>query len=399
MDFADRVLQLAPEGAYHMLARAQALEATGREVIHLEIGQPDVPTFENIARAGIQAILDGQTRYTASAGVPHLREVIAQQAGEQRGLEIRPSQVVVGPGAKPALFFPTLALVRPGDEVIYPDPGFPTYAAMIGVAGGVPMPVPLREEADFSFDLRAFDAVVSDRTRLIILNSPGNPTGGVMPLAAVEHVAGAALRHDAWVLSDEIYSRLLFGGGSAPSIATLPGMAERTVICDGFSKTYAMTGWRLGFGIMPEPLAERVELLLTHSIGCTASFTQYAGIEAVTGPQDQVTAVVAEYQRRRDVLVTGLNAMPGVRCRLPQGAFYAFPNVSAFGRTSEWLADYLLTEAGVAALPGNAFGPGGEGYLRLCFANSMENIELALDRIALALKALAAPSRNYAGTL
>jgi aspartate/methionine/tyrosine aminotransferase len=385
MAFADRVSHLAPEGAYHMLARAQALEATGRKIIHLEIGQPDAPTFANIVEAGVQALRDGRTRYTAAAGILGLRQAIAEQAGRQRGMTIRPSQVVVGPGAKPALFFPTLALVRPGDEVIYPDPGFPTYEAMIGVAGGVALPAPLLEESDFSFDLDAFDRLISDRTRLIILNSPSNPTGGVMPLAALEHIADVARRRDIWVLSDEIYTRLAYDGCAVPSIAALPGMAERTIICDGFSKTYAMTGWRLGFGIMPESLAERVELLLTHSVGSTADFTQHAGLAALTGPQDQVEAVVAEYQRRRDLLVAGLNAIPGVRCRYPQGAFYVFPNITAFGRPSTWLANYLLEEGGVALLPGAAFGKYGEGYLRLCFASSLENIREALDRMAEAL--------------
>jgi aspartate aminotransferase len=391
MVFADRVHHLAPEGAYYMLARAQALEATGREIIHLEIGQPDVPTFENVAQAGIQAIQAGHTRYNPPAGLPALREAIAEDVGRRRGISVRPSQVVVGPGAKPALLFPTLALVRPGDEVIYPDPGFPTYSAMIGVAGGVPVPVPLREEENFSFDLTVFDRVVSDRSRLIILNSPSNPTGGVLPMPTLERIADAAQRHDIWILSDEIYTRLVFDGVTVPTIASLPGMAERTVICDGFSKTFAMTGWRLGFGIMPEALAERVTLLLTHSVGCTATFTQYAGLEALTGPQDQVEAVVAKYQRRRDVLVDGLNAIPGLQCRRPQGAFYAFPNVSAFGRTSDWLADYLLEEAGVAVLPGTAFGEAGEGYLRLCFANSMQSIHIALERIAAALAKLGTP--------
>ncbi len=385
MPFAERVNHLAPEGAYHMLARAQALEAEGREIIHLEIGQPDAPTFDNIAQAGIQAIQDGHTRYTPPMGIPALRQAIAEDAEKRRKIEVHPAQVVVGPGAKPALFFPTLALVRPGDEVIYPDPGFPTYAAMIGVAGGTPVPVPLREENDFAFDLDIFDKLLSDRTRLIILNSPSNPTGGVLSLPVLEHIADAARRHDIWVLSDEIYTRLAFDGMLVPSIAALPGMRERTVICDGFSKTYAMTGWRLGYGIMPESLAERVGLLLTHSIGCTATFTQYAGLEALTGPQEQAENVVAEYQRRRDVLVAGLNAIPGVQCRVPQGAFYVFPNVSAFNRTSNWLADYLLEQAGVAVLPGTAFGAGGEGYLRLCFANSMENIQSALERISAAL--------------
>ena len=287
------------------------------------------------------------------------------------------------------MFFPTLALVHPGDEVIYPDPGFPTYEAMIGVAGGVPVPVPLDEENDFAFNLDRFDAALSPRTRMIVLNSPSNPTVGVLSREVLEHIAEAARQRDIWVLADEIYARLAF---DAPviSIASLPGMAERTIICDGFSKTYAMTGWRLGFGIMPEALAERVELLLTHSIGCTATFTQYAGIEAVLGPQGQVDAMVAEYKRRRDMFVAGLNAIPGIKCRLPQGAFYAFPNVSVLGRTSDWLADYLLSEAGVAALPGTAFGAGGEGYLRFSFANSMENLGLALEQMAEALGKLSA---------
>ena len=388
MDFAERVVKLEPEGAYYMLARAQELEARGWEVIHLEIGQPDEPTYANISAAGIQAIQDGYTRYTPSEGIKSLRQAIAADAGRRRGVTFTPEQVVVGPGAKPALFFPTLALVQPGDEVIYPDPGFPTYEAMIQVAGGVPVPVPLKEAEDFSFDLDAFDQLVNPRTRLIILNSPSNPTGGLMPLQALEQVAAAVRRHNAWVLSDEIYTRLVYED-PAPSIITLPGMAERTIICDGFSKTYAITGWRLGFGFMPEALAERVGLLLTHSVGCTASFTQVAGLEAINGPQDQVEAVVAAYKRRRDVLVSGLNAIPGVSCRTPQGAFYVFPNITSFGRTSDWLAEYLLDEAGVALLPGTSFGKYGEGYLRLCFANSLENIQKALEWLAEAFGKLA----------
>ncbi len=388
MNFADRVALLAPEGAYEVLAKAQALEAAGRHVIHLEIGQPDIQTFDTVARAGIRAIEEGHTRYNPPSGVGALREAIAEDAGRRRGIEVKPSEVIVVPGAKPMLFFPTMALVDPGDEVIYPDPGFPTYAAMTGVVGGVPMPIPLREETGFAFDMEAFERAIGDRTRLIILNSPSNPTGGVLPREVLERIAEAAIRHDAWVLSDEIYMRLTFDGVSLPTIASLPGMRERTIICDGFSKTYAMTGWRLGFGIMPEPLARRLGLLLTHSIGCTATFTQHAGVEALTGPQAQVEGVLAEYQRRRDVLVAGLNAIPGVQCRVPQGAFYAFPNVTAFGRPSAWLADYLLEEAGVAVLPGDAFGDAGEGYLRLCFANSMERIETALTRVADALRNL-----------
>jgi aspartate aminotransferase len=387
MDFADRVVTLAPEGAYYMLSRAQALEAVGKDIIHLEVGQPDVPTFQNIAQAGMDAIEEGYSTYTPSAGIPALRKAVAEDAGQRRGVVFEPSQVVIGPGAKPALFFPTLALVRPGDEVIYPDPGFPTYKAMIEVAGGTPVPVPLLEENGFSFDLEVFDNLVNNRTRMIVLNSPGNPTGGVMPLEALEHIAAVARQRDIWILTDEIYSRLVYEA-PAPSIVSIPGMAERTIICDGFSKTYAMTGWRLGYGIMPKALAERVELLLTHSVGCTASFTQIAGLEAVQGPQERVDEVLAEYKRRRAVLVAGLNKIPGVRCQMPQGAFYAFPNVAALGKPSDWLAEYLLEEGGVALLPGTSFGKYGEGFLRLCFANSMENIEIAIERMRRALAKL-----------
>jgi aspartate/methionine/tyrosine aminotransferase len=385
MEFTERVSHLAPEGAYQMFARANELEAKGHEIIHMEIGQPDFPTFENIVKAGISAIEQGHTRYSPSGGLGSLRQTLAEYAGKYRNIEILASQVVVGPGAKPALFFPAIALIHPGDEVIYPDPGFPTYPAMIGVAGGIPVPVPLLEDTDFSIDLEKLDNLVNSRTRMIILNSPSNPTGGVLPLSTLEHIAQIAVQHDIWILSDEIYSRIAYDDQSVISIATLPGMAERTVICDGFSKTYAMTGWRLGFGIMPEPLAEKVELLLTHAIGCTATFTQYAGIEALEGPQDQVDTVVATYQHRRDLLVEGLNSIPGVSCRIPQGAFYAFPNVSSFGRESEWLANYLLEEAEVAVLPGTAFGKNGMGYIRLCFAINAPTIELALERIRGAL--------------
>jgi aspartate/methionine/tyrosine aminotransferase len=381
MRFASRVETLEPEGAYAVLARAQALEAQGREIIHLEIGQPDFPTFANISLAGIRAIANGQTRYNPPAGVPSLREAIASEAGRRRGIRVRPEQVVVGPGAKPGLFFPTLALVEPGEEVMYPDPGFPTYAAMIAVAGGVPVPVPLREEKGFSFDLEAFDARLSERTRLIILNSPANPTGGVMPEADLVHIAAAAQTRDCWVISDEIYALLAYDGLPVPSIAALPGMADRTVIVDGFSKTYSMTGWRLGYAIMPEALAGRVELLLTHSVGCTATFTQAAGIEALTGPQEPAEAVTVEYQHRRDLMVAGLNAIPGVRCQTPQGAFYAFPNVKAFGVPVRVLAQRLLDEAGVAVLAGTDFGQYGEGYLRLCYATSPEKIEKAMERV------------------
>ncbi|MBC8504838.1 MAG: pyridoxal phosphate-dependent aminotransferase [Anaerolineales bacterium] len=388
MEFAKRIEHLKPEGAYQVLARAQALEAEGREVVHLEIGQPDFETYEHIRQAGSDAIEKGMTRYTPPAGLPSLRELIAEGAGLRLGVTVDPEEVVVSPGAKPNLFFPTLALIEDGDEVIYPNPGFPTYEAMIGVAGGVPVPVSLREENSFSFDLSVFDELVNEKTKLIILNSPSNPTGGVIPAKDLEHIASAAQRHDAWVLSDEIYTRIVYDGLEVPSIYSLPGMKERTIIMDGFSKTYAMTGWRLGYGIMPRELAKRVGLLLTHSVGCTAHFTQFAGIEALTGPQEQVDGVVAEYQNRRDVIVDGLNAIPGVICQKPQGAFYVFPNVKSFGKTAVDLANYLLDEAGVALLPGSSFGAGGEGYLRLSYANSIENIQRALGHMESALSRL-----------
>jgi aspartate/methionine/tyrosine aminotransferase len=380
MRFAQRTNHLKPEGAYEVLARAQQLEAKGQSIIHLEIGEPDFVTPPAVSMAGIKAIASGQTRYTPPAGIVALRNAIAEYAGRKRNIPIKPGQVVVSPGAKPNLFFPALAVIDPGDEVIYPNPGFPTYEAMIGVAGGVAVPVPLLEAKCFSFDLEAFDKLVTSRTRLIILNSPSNPTGGVIPLADLEHIAEAAQRYDCWVLSDEIYGQITYEGQIVPSIASLPGMQERTIIMDGFSKTYAMTGWRLGYGIMPEDLARRIDLLLTHSVGCTAQFTQLAGLEALTGPQDYVTMMVKEYQRRRDLIVSGLNSLPGIRCLKPESTFYVFPNIRATGKTSAELANLLL-DGGVAVLPGSAFGAYGEGYLRLVFANSYENIEQALERI------------------
>jgi aspartate aminotransferase len=381
MSFASRTEHLIPEGAYQVLAKADQLEASGREIIHFEIGQPDFDTFPNISMAGIRAIIEGHTRYTPPAGMPSLREAIAEDCGHRRNIHIEPTEVVIGPGAKPALFFPTLALIEPGDEVIFPNPGFPTYEAMIKLAGGVPVAVPLLEENKFSFDLEQFDRLVNDHTKLIILNSPSNPTGGVIPKADLEHIADKALKYDSWVMSDEIYARIVYDGFQVPSIASIPGMQSRTIIVDGFSKTYAMTGWRLGYGIMPQELADRVELLLTHSVGSTAEFTQYAGIESILGPQNQVNDTVAEYQRRRDAIIAGLNSLPGINCLLPQGAFYAFPNIKKTGMSSSELANLILEKAGVAVLPGSAFGEYGEGYLRLSYANSIKSIQLGISRI------------------
>lgn len=380
--FANRIAHLEAEGAYAVLARASDMERAGREVLHLELGQPDFRTPETIAQAGVAAIEEGLTRYTSPAGLTRFRELIAADAGARRGVTVHPDMVVAGPGSKPGLFFPTLALVAPGDEVIYPDPGFPTYRAMIGVAGGTPVPVTLREENQFSFDLDVFDSKISDKTKLIILNSPANPTGGVIPLEDLKHIAKQAQKYDAWILADEIYSRLVYDGmESAPSVASIDGMLERTVIADGFSKAYAMTGWRLGYMIAPPALAERLELLITHSVGCTAMFTQYAGMEALTGPQDFVREMVIEYQKRRDRMVELANAIPGVHAQKPQGAFYVFPNVKSFGISSKEIQARLLEEEGVAVLAGTDFGPAGDGYIRLCYATSMEVIERAMEKI------------------
>ncbi len=381
MDFAQRTHHLRPEGAYQVLAKAGELERAGRHIIHLEIGQPDYATFENVSNAGIEAIKTGKTRYTPPSGIPTLREALAEDAGKRRGIKVSPEEVVIGPGGKPILFFPTMAIIEPGDEVIYPNPGFPTYEAMIKVAGGIPVPVPLLEENQFSFDISVFDRLINKKTRLIILNSPSNPTGGVIPQADLEHIAAAALRNDAWIMSDELYTRIVYDGLTAPSIASIPGLQDRTIIVDGFSKTYSMTGWRLGYGIMPKALAEKVDLLLTHAVGSTAHFTQFAGVEAVTGPQHRVDEMVAEYQRRRDAIVNGLNSLPGFNCQIPQGAFYAFPNITQTGRSSSELANLILEKAGVALLPGNSFGDRGEGYLRLSYANSIENIRQGIEQI------------------
>ena len=382
---ADRTLHLEPEGAYEVLAKAQKMEASGREIIHLEIGQPDFQTFPNIGMEGIRAISAGETRYTPSAGIPALKKAIAVNTGARIGMELSPAQVVVGPGAKPLLFFPMMALLEKGDEVIYPDPGFPSYRAIIETMGATPVPIALKEEKDFSFDMDEFNEKINGNTRLIIINPPSNPTGGIIPEEDLHTIADAAKKFDSWVLSDDIYTQLVYTGEPVKSIMTLPGMKKRTIIMDGFSKTYAMTGWRLGYGVMPEELADKVGLLLTHSVGCTAAFTQIAGVEALTGDQEQVSRVCSTFRERRDIIVKGMNDIPGVSCSLPKGAFYVFPNIKSFGKSSKEMADYLLEEAGVALLPGTSFGPMGEGYLRSTFTNSTPAIKKALVLINEAL--------------
>ncbi len=380
MKLAQRISNLQHEGAYRVMSLAQSLEREGKDIVHLEIGQPDFKTFPEISEAGKRAIDEGYTRYNPSEGYGDLRESIAEFS-KQRGIHSQPSQIVVGPGAKPVLLFPLMALLEEGDEALYPDPGFPSYRADIEIAGGTPVPVPLVEANSFSFDLEALEARITERTKILILNSPANPTGGVISKPDLEAIAALAQEHKFYVLSDEIYSRLVYDDSPAESIYTIDGMPERTIIVDGFSKSYAMTGWRLGYAIMPKALAAKVSLLLTHAVGCTAGFTQRAGIVALLECDDDVSKVVQQYQKRRDAFVAGLNSIDGIRCRLSEGAFYAFPNVSAIGIPSTTLADRLLNEAGVACLSGTDFGPNGEGYLRFTYAASQAELDEAVRRV------------------
>jgi aspartate aminotransferase len=368
------------ESAFEVLVKARALEKQGRSIVHLEIGEPDFPTPAHVVEAGQRALGEGWTKYGPTQGDPELREVIAAYISRTRGIQVGPERVCVVPGGKPIMFFTMMALLEPGDEVVYPNPGFPIYESMINFLGATPVPIPLIEERGFSFDLNTLEARLSDRTKMVILVSPANPTGGLVPAEDIRRLAELLRHRDVMVLSDEIYSRIIYDGDPV-SIASFDGMLDKTIILDGFSKTYSMTGWRLGYGVMPTFLAEAVVKLMVNSNSCTASATQRAGIAALTGPQDAVTAMVAEFRRRRDAIVHGLNQIPGFRCALPAGAFYAFPNVSGTGVPSKELADLLLYEAGVACLNGGAFGAHGEGYLRFSYANSLANIQEALSRI------------------
>ena len=389
MKLAERMTRLGTETAFTVLARAKELEAQGRDIVHLEIGEPDFDTPENIIRAGADALHQGATHYTPAAGIPALRETIATYISRTRGIKVGPENVVVVPGGKPIIFFTILALIEPGDEVIMPNPGFPIYESMVEYVGARPVFVKLNEENDFGFDLDAFKDAISNRTRMVILNSPSNPTGGVLSKDQLESIAEMLRdRSDIMILSDEIYSRMLYEGEHR-SIASEPDMLERTIILDGYSKTYAMTGWRLGYGIMEPDLAEAVTQLQINSTSCVNAATQFAGIEALKGPQGAVDDMVAAFKRRRDVIVEGLNQLPGVSCRRPKGAFYVFPNITETGYSEKDLADRFLNEHGVACLPGTAFGEFGKGYLRFSYATSVENIELALGRMAEALQTTA----------
>ncbi len=380
MKLAQRMNRILVETAFEVLVKARTLEAQGVDVVHLELGEPDFGTPRHIVEAAKRALDEGWTHYGPTQGLPELREVVAAHISETRKIKVGPEHVVITPGGKPIIFFSMVALLEEGDEVIYPNPGFPIYESMIGVAGATPVPVPLVEERGFSFDLNILEEKLNDRTRMIILNSPHNPTGGMIPRNEMRQIAGLVEDRDLIVLADEIYSRIYYDERPF-SIASLPGMLEKTIILDGFSKTYAMTGWRIGYGVMPEWLVDAVNKLMVNSNSCTASFTQRAAIAALTGPQEESERMVAEFQRRRDAFIARLNALPGVRCRLPQGAFYAFPNITGTGVKSKDLADRLLAEAGVAALSGTAFGAYGEGYLRLSYANSYENLMEAAERI------------------
>jgi aspartate aminotransferase len=377
---AKRMSRLGTETAFEVLVRARALERQGKSIIHLEIGEPDMDTPANVVEAGVEALRNGYTHYGPSAGLPDLREAIANDVAKSRGIPVTADEVVVVPGGKPIIFFVMLALIDEGDEVIYPNPGFPIYESMINFLGGKAVPVPLREERDFRLDVNELKELITERTKLIIINSPQNPTGGIMTRQDVQELAAAIGDRDIMVMSDEIYSRLLFEG-EPYSIAAVDGFKDRTIILDGFSKTYSMTGWRLGYGVMRPDLAAHIARLATNSTSCTATFTQIAGIEAIRGDQSEPERMRQEFLKRRDVFVAGLNQIKGFSCRVPKGAFYTFPNIKETGWPSKKLADALLDDAGVAALSGTAFGSFGEGYLRFSIANSIENLQEALNRV------------------
>jgi len=380
MKLADRMSRIGTESAFEVLAKARALEKQGKHVIHLEIGEPDFPTPAHVVEAGQKALANGWTKYGPTPGFPELREAIAAYVSRTRGISVGADNVCVVPGGKPIMYFGMTALLNPGDEVVYPDPSFPIYESVINFLGAKAVPVPLVESRGFSFDLDTLAKSLSSRTKMVILNSPANPTGGVISKKDLEAVANLLRDRDLIILSDEIYSRIYYEA-EPESITQFPGMVEKTIILDGFSKTYSMTGWRLGYGVMPKWLADAVNLMAVNATSCTASFTQQAGLAALTGPQEAVTAMVAEFKKRRDAMVQALNTVPGFRCTLPAGAFYAFPNVTGTGMSSKELADLLLNEAGVACLNGTAFGRHGDGYLRFSYANSLANIMEAIDRI------------------
>jgi aspartate aminotransferase len=381
---SEAMSRLGTETAFEVLAKARALEAQGREIVHLEIGEPDFDTPSNIIEVAGTALREGKTHYSPSAGIPELRQAVAECTSETTGVDVAPEQVVITPGGKPIMFFTIMALVEEGDEVLYPNPGFPIYESMINFVGAKPVALALEEERDFRFDVSQLRKKVTPRTKLLIINSPQNPTGGMLTREDLEEIAAVAREHDLMVLSDEIYDRIVYEGEFV-SFLSLPDVQDRTILLNGFSKTYAMTGWRLGYGVMPEELAVHITRLMTNSNSCTSTFTQFAGVEALRGPQDEARRMVEEFKRRRDVIVPGLNAIDGIRCAMPRGAFYVFPNIEGTGMNERDLADYLMEEAGVAVLAGTSFGEYGRGFIRMSYANSIENIKKALTNIEAAV--------------
>ncbi len=380
MRLAEKMSRLGSETAFSVLVKAQALEAKGMDVVHMEIGEPDFPTPDNISGAAVRALAEGSTTYCNSQGLPALRTEVSREFEKTRGISLDPERIVITPGAKPLMFYSIISLLEEGDEAIYPNPLFPIFESMINFSGARAVPVPLREELGFRFSVDELKDRVTPRTKLIIINSPQNPTGSILEPDDLQAIADIALENDITVLSDEIYDHLVYEGRHN-SIASLPGMLDRTILLSGFSKTYSMTGWRLGYAALPAELIDPVVRLIVNSVSCTAPFVQYAGIEALTGSQDSVDKMMAEFRKRRDVIVTGLNDIPGISCVQPKGAFYAFPNISSLGMKSGELSDYLLNEAGVATLAGTDFGQYGEGYIRLSYATSLDNINRALERI------------------
>ena len=383
--FADRMSLLGTETAFEVLAKAKKLEAQGKNVVHLEIGEPDFDTPQYIIDAACLALNSGYTHYTPAPGIPEVRETIAEYVRKHKKVDTSAEEIVIVPGGKPIMFFSIMATVNPGDEVIYPNPGFPIYESVIRFVGGKAVPIPLREENQFRLDVNELAQLITPKTKMLIINSPGNPTGGVLTSEDIKAIANLVSGKEILVLSDEIYDRIVYSDTPLLSIASLPGMKDWTIILDGFSKTYAMTGWRLGYGVMQQEIAARIAQLMVNSNSCTSAFTQMAGKEALTGPQSEVEKMVLEFKKRRDVMVSGLNSIPRVNCLSPEGSFYVFPNFKAFNKDAKEIADYLLNDAGVACLGGTAFGSYGEGYLRFSYANSIANIQKALDRIETAL--------------
>jgi aspartate/methionine/tyrosine aminotransferase len=380
ISLADRMGRLGTESAFEVLARAKGLEAAGRKIIHLEIGEPDFPTPPHIVAAAVEALQAGQTHYVPAPGIPPLRQSVAAFLERTGRMKVSPDRVIVTPGAKPIMFFVIMALCGEGDEVLYPDPSFPMYESITSFAGATPVPIPLREDNQFRIDTDELASLITERSKLLIINSPHNPCGSALTRADCDAIAELARRHNLIVLTDEVYWAIRYGGQHA-SVLDVDGMADRTILLDGWSKTFAMTGWRLGFGVFPQVLVEPVTRLVINSVSCTSAFSQYAAAAALDGPWAPVEEMVAEFARRRDFIVAGLNDIPGISCLEPQGAFYVFPNITGTGLTSAVLAERLLNEAGVAALAGTAFGRHGEGFLRFSYANSVENIQAALDAI------------------